>query len=146
MARFFQLAPVMAVVLAATPALADPSPVRPDGWISEGGRILREGDPRPASTMVHPATRNDWIADCDSRLRAANTLRTTNGGFEGACRAWLDYYERIGATRSGYDFAYAIPVTLTTFETPRACPPPAPQPASRKPARRPLVHDKRIRL
>ncbi|MBU6266981.1 MAG: hypothetical protein KGN34_05525 [Sphingomonadales bacterium] len=117
---------------------------RPDGWVTEGGRILRDGEARPAAYAVHPATRADWIGECSRRLVAANRNADAGIGFDNTCRAWLDYYDNIGATSQGYDFAYAIPVRVTTetrittiMAKPCDC---APMP------RRPKAHDKRVRM
>ena len=116
-----------------------------DGWVTENGRILHEGEPRPGSYSIHPATRDDWIGECSHRLAAANAFRATPGSFENACRAWLAYYEQTGATQHGYSFDYAIPVAISTITVPCVCPPP-PVPPRHKPAPRPLVRDKRVKI
>jgi len=137
----------LAIALGATSALADPLPMpgamHADGWVTEDGRILHEGEPQPASFTVHPATRGDWVGECVNRLGAANKFREPAAGYENACRAWLDYYEQTGATAQGYGFAYAIPVSLTTTEIPCPCPPPARKP---RPASKPMLHDKRVKI
>lgn len=137
---------VLPVALVAAVADAQPWQARPDGWVTENGRILREGEARPTTYAVRPATRADWIGECNRRLVAANRGVDTGIGFDGTCRAWLDYYESIGAAAHGYDFAYAIPVKVMTetrittiMATPCNCAP-APAPAHREQR----LHDKRV--
>lgn len=139
--------PALLTLLVATPAQAQIA--RPDGWVAADGRIVRPGDAPPPPGAVHPATRSDWVGECEHRLNAANGQADVPGRFEPVCRAWLDYYERTGATRQGYDFDYAIPVSVTTIEVPGHCPPPTarpspppiprPAPAPAKDKRQPII-------
>jgi hypothetical protein len=143
--------PAAVVFVLLVSATAHAQIAQPDGWVGEGGRIVRPGDatpggtPRPAAA-IRPATRADWIGECEQRLAFANRLPDPARGYEGVCRAWLDYYERTGATAQGYGFTYAIPVSITTFEVPGNCPPPAVVPPPRPPVRHHAAPDKRVKL
>jgi len=128
--------PALLSILVATTAHAQIA--RPDGWVAADGRIVRPGDASPPAGTVHPATRADWVGECEHRLAAANGLADAPGRYEQACRAWLDYYERTGATRQGFDFDYAIPVSVTTIEVPGHCPPPPVARQSPPPRPRPI--------
>ncbi|MDE2405774.1 MAG: hypothetical protein KGM17_13990 [Sphingomonadales bacterium] len=73
------------------------------------------GQPMPPPTPeIHPATRADWLGECDRRLQSLNRNVDSGIGYQSTCRAWLDYYERIGVAANGYDFVYAIPVQRVT--------------------------------
>ena len=106
------------------------------------------GSPAPAQD-VHPATRADWISECNRRLQSLNRNVDTTIGYEATCRAWLGYYERVGATAQGYDFGYAIPVqikTETVVTEIMADPIPRAVPERPRPHRRVPLRDKRVRL
>lgn len=130
-------------VLGATPVEAQI--INPDGWVGEGGRIIRRGDAPAGNGAVHPATRADWLGECERRLAMANQQADPGNRYVGACRAWLDYYEQTGATAEGYGFAYAIPVTVTMMEGPGNCPPPPAVKPPPPPRRQPIAPDKRVK-
>jgi len=139
------------IMLGAGAASAQPFVERPDAWVGEDGRILHDGAAQPANRGVHPATRADWIGECNRRLIAANRDADSGIGFDSACRIWLRYYEDTGVAARGYDFAYAIPVRVATetrittvvAEQPCDCAPPPRRPVMRRATR---VRDKRVRM
>lgn len=137
--------PWSAFLLVAIPATAQAQWANPDGWVAAGGRLVRPGDAPAPPGAIRPATASDWIGECESRFASANRQPGSGLQYESACRAWLDYYERTGATGQGYAFEYAIPVSVTTIEVPGDCPPPPvvrQAPAPHRHQARP--HDKRV--
>jgi hypothetical protein len=120
-----------------------------DGWVGDSGRILHDGETQLVPASVRPGNRQEWLADCNHRLMAANEFRDTPNRFDDACRDWLAFYEHTGEARDGYGFNYAIPVALATISIPgRTFPLQAPQPERViPPARhRPVIHDKRVKI
>ena len=141
------LATSLAAAVLAAAAHADPLSMQADGWVTENGRILRPGEAQPTTFAVHPATRADWIAECDRRLVAANPIHEPAISYENSCRTWLDYFEHSGAADHGYGFAYAIPVAISYVAARCDCSPAAmPVVARHRPPHRAVIHDKRVRI
>ena len=146
------LAALFGTAALAAAAHADPLSMQADGWVTENGRILRPGEAQPTTFAVHPATRADWIAECDSRLAAANPIHEPPISYENSCRAWLDYFENSGAADHGYGFAYAIPVAISLVAARCDCAPvgvsgvAVPGEARHRSAHRTILHDKRVRI